>query len=485
MKGVMRRFGGLFVALLVLAGCSRHPGIRSEEDLAGARIGVLTSLAHRQTLREVFPGATFLNYEELPSMCMALRGRKIDALICLEPGLDRILASFPSFVEVPFREIKDSVAVAFQLSETEMAGRFNAFLQKARQEGVLAEMDANWFGPDAPRTFYHAHGGAGIPFRVGIEVGQSGLTVVEDGEEAGFEPELMRRFADYLERPVHFVEMTGAGMIPALVSGRVDALVDAITPTAERRTSVLFSEPYYRGRLHLVTCIPDSEQARPHLTLRDNLHETLVADGRYLLILKGLWYTLLIMLCSLVLGSILGAALCWMELYGPRALRKFAHGYCEFIEGVPIVVLLLFMFYVVFAYTTVAAVVVAIITYSLHFAAGACECFHSGLASVPRGQYEAGRALGFGEWGMLRNVVLPQAAHQILLMFKGKSVALIENTSIVGFIAIQDLTKVTDIIRTQTYNSLIPLVIVGLLYFLLAKLIGWGVDKLGDKLLKK
>ena len=103
---------------------------------------------------------------------------------------------------------------------------------------------------------------------------------------------------------------------------------------------------------------------------------------------------------------------------------------------------------------------------------------------MPRSQYEAGAALGFREWETLRYVVLPQAARQILVLFKGKAVALIENTSIVGFIAIQDLTKVTDIIRTQTYNSLIPLVVVGLLYFLLAKLIGWVVDRLGDHLLK-
>ena len=82
-------------------------------------------------------------------------------------------------------------------------------------------------------------------------------------------------------------------------------------------------------------------------------------------------------------------------------------------------------------------------------------------------------------------MTIPQALRHILLLFKGKSVALIENTAIVGFIAIQDLTKVTDIIRSQTYNSLIPLVVVGVLYFLLAKLICLGIDKLGDALLKK
>ena len=475
----------LFLMLLLpAAGCVRHVEVHSAEDLSGARIGVLTSMGHHEQLQAAFPGAEFLHYEELPSLCLALRNGKIDALVCREPVLAELLPSNPSLTELPFADVRDSVAVAFQLSETEMAGRFNAFLRQIREDGTLAGMEANWFAPDAPRTFYHSHVREGVPFRVGIEVGQSGLTVMEDGEETGFEPELMRRFADHMGVPVRFVELTGTGMIPALVSGRVDALVDAIAPTPERSRSVLFSDPYYRGRLHLVARVPESEAVRQHRTLGSAIRENLFEEGRYLLILRGLWYTLLIMLCSQFLGSILGAGLCWMLLYGPPALRKFAHGYCDFIEGIPIVVLLLFMFYVVFASTPVAAVIVAIIAYSLHFAAGACESFHNGLESVPRSQYEAGAALGFREWETLRYVVLPQAARQILVLFKGKAVALIENTSIVGFIAIQDLTKVTDIIRTQTYNSLIPLVVVGLLYFLLAKLIGWVVDRLGDHLLK-
>jgi len=483
---MMRRYLLILLLCLPLAACSHHKMVRSEEDLAGARIGVLNALSDRQDLHDAFPGSTFHYYEDLPSLCLALSGRKIDALVCKEPGLDALLESHPAFAELPFREIRDSVAVAFQLSETGMAARFNQFLHRIRENGTLDSLDANWFGAAAPRRFYHGHHHhGGNPFRVGIEVGQSGLTVMEGGEETGFEPELMRRFGDDIGRPVEFVEMTGTGMVPALMSGRVDALIDAITPTDGRRKSVLFSEPYYRSRLHLVSLVPDSEVVRAHRSPGAVLYENLIADGRYMLILKGLWYTLVIMLCSLVAGSVLGALLCWMEMYGPAALKRFARGYCSFIEGIPIVVLLLFMFYVVFASSPIAAVIVAVITYSLHFAAGACECFHTGLHNVPHGQYEAGEALGFSDWGTLRYVVLPQAAREILLLFKGKAVALIENTSIVGFIAIQDLTKVTDIIRTQTYNSLIPLLVVGLLYFLLAKAIGWGVDRLGSYLLKK
>lgn len=481
----MHRFLLALSLLLTLGGCIRQDAPRSLEDLQDARIGVLTGLAHRQDLQDAFPGSSFMNFEDLPLMCMALQGRRIDALVCLEPGLDELLEGNPGFRELPGLSIRDSVCVAFRLDDPDLAGAFDDFLEEIRSDGRMAEMEANWFGPDAARSFYHAHGGAGEPLRVGIEVGQSGLTVMEDEEETGFEPELMRRFADHLGRPVRFIEMTGTGMVPALASGRVDALVDAITPTRERSQSFRFSRPYYSCDLHVVVLDPDYVPEIRRQTLGEVLRTNLVDEGRYKLILNGLWITLLIMFCSVLLGSILGALLCWMLLGKSKALKKFAHAYCELIEGIPIVVLLLFMFYVVFAATPVTAVVVAIITYSLHFAAGACESFHNGIESVPHGQFEGGLALGLTEFGTYRYVVLPQAMRQILTLFKGKSVALIENTAIVGFIAIQDLTKVTDIIRTQTYNSLIPLVVVGLLYFLLARLIGWAIDKLGDYLLKK
>lgn len=481
----MRKVLASLLLLLSLVGCGRHREVRGLDDLQSARIGVLNGLAHREQLRAVFPGAQFLHYESLPLMCMALQGHKIDALICIEPGLEELLAGNPAFAQIPGLQIRDSVCVAFRLDNVEMAEAFNDFLENSRADGTLAKMEENWFAPGAPHTFYHAQHQSGQPLLVGIEVGQSGLTVMADGEETGFEPEMMRRFGEYLSRPVEFVEMTGTGMIPALVSSKVDALVDAITPTADRSTSVLFSRPYYSCPLYVVALDPDYKPTVRHETLGHSLRENLIDDGRYKLILKGLWITLLIMFSSLLLGSLLGAVLCWMKLRGTALTHRISHAYCELIEGIPIVVLLLFMFYVVFAASPIAAIVVAIITYSLHFAAGACECFCNGLESVPHGQYEAGLALGFTDFGALRYIVFPQALRQILLLFKGKAVALIENTAIVGFIAIQDLTKVTDIIRTQTYNSLIPLLVVGILYFLLARLIGWCVDALGDYLLKK
>ena len=111
---------------------------------------------------------------------------------------------------------------------------------------------------------------------------------------------------------------------------------------------------------------------------------------------------------------------------------------------------------------------VAVITFSLYFSVGASDCIERSIEIVEKGQWEAGYALGFKPLQILVYIIVPQAAEEFFAQFRNKAVGLIENTSIVGFIAIKDMTMVTDLIRNQTYNSLIPLAVVAILYFLIA-----------------
>ena len=482
-----RLFCSLLLLLLLLAvSCSsaRRDGIRTAADLERGNIGVLTGRSNDTAVRALFPEADIYYFEDLVSMCMSLQSGHIDAFACMETGVDRLLDRNPGFrvlEELP--EILDTASVAFRQDNLLLAGQFNEFLRGIVADGTMDAIRANWLPAGAPEKHYHPHATEGEPLSVGIEAGQTFFTVISEGEGVGLEPEMMERFGDFLGRPVRFVEMTNPGMIPALLSGKVDALVSAISPTQSRSRRVLFSTPYDISAMCLIVA-GATEPVRKGFwaSLKENFYETLVADNRYELILEGLKNTLLITLLSVFFGFLLGCLLCWMKRRGPHWMEKFAHGYCEIVEGIPIVVLLLFMFYVVFATSPLTAIVVAVITYSLHFAAGSAECLDRSIESVDKGQWEAGKALGFSRFGTFRYIVAPQALREFLSLFKGKAVGLIENTSIVGFIAIEDMTKVTDIIRSQTYDSLVPLLIVGVIYFLIARLISVGLDKLGDHL---
>jgi len=138
------------------------------------------------------------------------------------------------------------------------------------------------------------------------------------------------------------------------------------------------------------------------------------------------------------------------------------------VRGTPLLVLLMLIFYVVFASVNVDPLVVAIIAFGLNFAAYSAEIFRGGVESIDRGQTEAGLSMGFGRVATFVHIVLPQTVRRILPVYRGEFISLVKMTSIVGYIAVQDLTKASDIIRSRTFDAFFPLVLVAVLYFLIA-----------------
>jgi len=131
----------------------------------------------------------------------------------------------------------------------------------------------------------------------------------------------------------------------------------------------------------------------------------------------------------------------------------------------PVLVLLMLIFYVVFASVDISPVLVAVVAFGLNFAAYAAEIFRSGIEGIDKGQTEAGISLGFTRTSTFIYIVMPQMIQRVLPVYKGEFISLVKMTSIVGYIAVQDLTKASDIIRSRTFDAFFPLVMVAVLYF--------------------
>jgi polar amino acid transport system substrate-binding protein len=136
------------------------------------------------------------------------------------------------------------------------------------------------------------------------------------------------------------------------------------------------------------------------------------------------------------------------------------------------------IFYVVFASINIDPVLVAVIAFGMNFAAYVAEIFRTGIEGVDKGQSEAGIAMGFTRVSTFLNIVLPQMVRRILPVYKGEFISLVKMTSIVGYIAVQDLTKASDIIRSRTFDAFFPLVMVAILYFLISWLLMQSLDYL-------
>lgn len=211
---------------------------------------------------------------------------------------------------------------------------------------------------------------------------------------------------------------------------------------------------------------------------KQSLYTIFIEDNRWLLLLQGLWATVVITLLSLAFGTLLGGCVYFATRNRRHWLRNVAKWYRVIVRGTPLMVLLLLFYYVVLRGS--GGIWAAIIAFSLNFSNFACSIIQSSIDSVGRGQIEAGRALGLNRIQILRYIIAPQALRNALPAYKFQAVSLVKGTSVVGYVAIVDLAQATEAIRTGTGMSLLPLVVVTAIYFMLA----WMLNKLLDTLVK-
>ena len=204
----------------------------------------------------------------------------------------------------------------------------------------------------------------------------------------------------------------------------------------------------------------------------ESFYNNLIAEDRYRMIFDGLQVTLLITLCAAILGTILGGLVCWMRMSRRKWLQQVAKIYIELMRGTPVLVMLMLMYYVVMAPLDATGILVAIITFAMNTAAYISEMLRTTIQGIDRGQTEAGLALGFTGRQTFFRVVLPQVVKAVMPVYQGEVISLLKGTSIVGYIAVADMTRASDLIRSRTFDAFFPLIVTAIIYFLMAWLIG-------------
>lgn len=215
-----------------------------------------------------------------------------------------------------------------------------------------------------------------------------------------------------------------------------------------------------------------------------------IKDDRWKYITSGLGNTLKITVFALIFAVIIGVAVAIIRYsYDKNHTNKagnfiqsllqfllavangICHVYLTIIRGVPVVVQLMIIYFIIFASPDVSKIFCAVVAFSLNSGAYVAEIVRGGLNSVDKGQFEAGRSLGFGYIATMWYIILPQAFKNILPALGNEAIMLLKDTSISGYVAIQDLTKGGDIIRSRTYDAFMPLIAVALIYLILVTIL--------------
>lgn len=198
----------------------------------------------------------------------------------------------------------------------------------------------------------------------------------------------------------------------------------------------------------------------------DQFYKTLIAGGAWLTILDGLWATLRISVLSLALGTVIGILIGMLRRSKLVFLKIPAAVYISVLRGSPVLLLLMLMYYVVFARSPLSAEMVAVVTFGLNTAAYVAELLRSALSALDAGQVEAARTMGFSRFAAFRLISLPQAVQVAKPVYRSIIVNLVQWTSVVGYVTITDLTRVINNISTRTMQPLF-MIIVGIVLYLL------------------
>ncbi|MDO5308760.1 MAG: ABC transporter substrate-binding protein/permease [Planctomycetia bacterium] len=476
--------------------------LHSLDDLNehGMRVGGETETVSLRMAQERLPNAKIMSYATPADAYVALQSGKIDAVAYDKPPLEYAAAQNDAFYVLDETVGVGHIAVGAPFRNKELMNRVNEFIKLYKEDGTYDEMYNRWVKtkdpvlPDIPKPENPIN--KGKPLLIGNDPQNIPMSFldVEKNQMSGFDTEFVMRLAVYLNMDFEFELLYYDALFPAVESGKLDLAVGNLDKTPEREETMLFSDDYIdcpAGIMVLKSrwlagaeeeeAQADSEQEEQiarNLTfyqkLKRSFKKTFIVENRWRLLLQGLLVTIYITVVATVLGTLLAFVQCCMRRSKRAWLRYPAKVYIAVVQGTPILVILLIMYYVVFTNLKIQGEMVAAIALAFNFAAYAGEMMRTGVDGIDKGLIEAARALGFGRFDVFRKVIFPIATRRIMPVYKGEFISLLKTTSIVGYVAIQDLTKASDIVRGKTYEAFFPLIATAVIYFTVAHLLASG-----------
>jgi len=438
-------------------------------DFIGKKFAVITGTMLDKIVNDNLGNNELLYFNTMQDAIEAVKNKKVDASINDEPILRKSVAKNPELTIITPSLTIDEYGLVVSKDNPQLTAKLNEFFDTIKSDGMYDEMIARWIDnkdtadmPDIPLT---AKNGT-------LKMATSAITEPfafygSDGKIVGFDIEYGRRFAQFMGMEFEVIDMDFGAIISSVQSGKTDFGSSLITITEERAKSIDFTKPYYIGGTSIIV-LGDTADAKIGFIegVKNSFYQNLIVENRYQMVLQGLWVTIIISVFSLILGTVLGFLICFLSMSKNKLLNWISKIYVGILRGTPMVVLLMIIFYIVFAKVDINPIIVAIIAFGLNGGAFIGEIIRSALLTVDKGQIEAARSMGFSSTGTFFIVTLPQAIRVALPVYKSEFISMMKQTAIVGYIAIVDLTKVGDIIRSRTYDAFFPLIAVAVVYLI-------------------
>ena len=495
MKKVFLSILILTAAVLMCCGCSvskdqssstESASISSVDDLSGKRIGVqlgTTGDLYCTDYEKDGSGTVVERYNKGADAIQALRQGKIDCVVIDEQPAIKFVEQNDGIRILAEEFTNEDYAFVLSKDNTALLDQINQALDELKADGTIENIEKNWVGAESELGKYpyekkdvdRSNG----TITIGTNAEFPPYESYSDGQIVGIDIDIMQAVCDKLGMDLQIEDMAFDSIITAVTSGKVDVGASGFTITEERKKNVNFTESYTTSKQVII--VKDTSAQNSRLSFADKLKQSFIDNDNYQYLLKGLGNTLLITLFAVIIGILFGFLIAIVRTSHDRngslpLLNGICRLYLTIIRGTPVMVQLLIIYYVILANINTSKILVAVVAFGLNSAAYVAEIVRSGIMAVDIGQFEAGRSLGLNYSQTMRSIILPQAIKNILPALCNEFISLLKETSISGYIGLMDLTKGGDIIRSTTFQAMIPLISVAIIYLVmvvgLSKIVG-------------
>jgi polar amino acid transport system substrate-binding protein len=452
-----------------------NPDNLTVDDIMGGTFAVRLGSIYDDLVMNTFEPSKVERFQDLATAFEAISQGKLEYAVYDSVYSIQAAKYFPNlaYFTLPDTLFKVPDGYSVNFSNEELVGELNSFLAEIKANGVYDDMYERWLSAafDENTTtmpYINLDDNTGETIRVAADATSMPFSyVIGDNVSTGFDVEFMARFAESTNRKLEVTNMPFDAILPSLQSGIHDIGVGSMTITEERAKQVFFTDPIYNEYSNVYYRLSSTEKTSENAFItyvKSAVQRNLIEDNRYKLLVNGLVVTMIITVSSMFIGTILGGGMAYFLTRKNRFAKRCAKLISGLVNGLPTVTLLMVAYYIIFGSSQISNVIIAIATFSLIMAIRIGEVLAGAIETIDPTEIEAARASGFTAAGAFMTVTLPQAVKRALSPYLTNFVSLMKETAIVGYVAIQDLMRASDIIRSRTYDAYFPLLFAAFIY---------------------
>lgn len=474
----------LLLSTLIFTSCGTNAGGYSAEkqknaeskeytidDIKDATIASLLGSIESEYLSTHYPDTKNLEYNTAADALAALRTKKVDFFTIQSSMLDIYEKQTGDVENIHFELFPTHAGFGFKKGNEELVNEVNGVIKEYEENGKMDELRSHWADvynyviKDVPVN------STGKTIVVGTSGELEPFNFYVNNQLVGADIEIIGNILYDLGYQVEYKCMQFGALMPALESGKIDIIASHLTITDERKESIDFSDVYFSEYSSLAVYKGNTGGGSILTSIKEGLYNNFIKEDRYKMVIDGLGMTAALAVTAGIFGTLLGIILCFMSRSRMTVIRGIKKVYSAIIEGTPIVVVLLIVCYVILGKVNANGIIIGMLAFGMVFGNDVCGAIENGLNNIDRGQYEAIKALGYPERKGFIKLIMPQLMRNFLPIYRGSFTSMIKATAIAGYVAVQDLTKAGDLIRSRTFDAFIPLIVVAIIYFIIIWLV--------------